>query len=80
MQQRLLMLQADDRRSDRAMENFPGEINYARDDAAGQAIAHAICRDYWPVASRNASDGQAMIDTAEGALQETHSILMRLRN
>jgi flagellin len=30
-------------------------------------------------ASRNASDGQSMIDTAEGALQETSSLLLRMR-
>ena len=31
------------------------------------------------VASRNASDGQAMLDTAEGALTESHSVLIRMR-
>ena len=30
-------------------------------------------------ASRNASDGQSLIDTADGALKETHSILIRMR-
>ena len=68
---------------DRAMEKLSTgkRINYARDDAAGQAIASRLSAEITglAVASRNASDGQAMIDTAEGALQETHSILMRLR-
>ena len=31
------------------------------------------------MASRNASDGQAMIDTAEGALMETQTLLLRMR-
>ena len=31
------------------------------------------------VASRNASDGQALIDTAEGALKESHNVLIRMR-
>ena len=31
------------------------------------------------MASRNASDAQAMIDTAEGAHQEVHAILLRMR-
>jgi len=68
---------------DRAMEKLSTgkRINYARDDAAGQAISSRLSAEITglKVASRNASDGQAMIDTAEGALQETHSLLMRLR-
>ena len=31
------------------------------------------------MASRNASDAQALIDTAEGALQESHNLLLRMR-
>ena len=68
---------------DRAMEKLSTgkRINYARDDAAGQAISSRLSAEITglKVASRNASDSQAMIDTAEGALQETHSLLMRLR-
>ena len=30
-------------------------------------------------ASRNAADAQSMLDTAEGAMQETHSVLLRMR-
>ena len=30
------------------------------------------------MASRNAADAQSMIDTAEGALQETHNLLLRI--
>jgi flagellin len=31
------------------------------------------------MASRNASDAQSMLDTAEGAMQESHSVLLRMR-
>ena len=68
---------------DRAMEKLSTgkRINSERDDAAGQAITSRLSAEITglKVASRNASDGQAMIDTAEGALQETHSLLMRMR-
>ena len=68
---------------DTAMERLSTgkRINYARDDAAGQAIATRLTAEIQglAVASRNASDGQAMLDTAEGALQETHTLLLRMR-
>ena len=56
-------------------------INYARDDAAGQAISIRLTAEIQglAMASRNASDGQAMIDTAEGALMETQTLLLRMR-
>jgi flagellin len=56
-------------------------INFAKDDAAGSAIAMRIAAEVsgLGVSSRNASDGQALIDTADGALKETHSILVRMR-
>ena len=56
-------------------------INYARDDAAGQAISVRLTAEIQglAMASRNASDGQAMIDTAEGALMETQALLLRMR-
>ena len=52
-------------------------INYARDDAAGQAISVRLTAEIQglAMASRNASDGQAMIDTIEGALMETQTLL-----
>ena len=31
------------------------------------------------MASRNAADAQSLIDTAEGAPQETHTVLLRMR-
>ena len=56
-------------------------FNYARDDAAGQAISVRLTAEIQglAMASRNASDGQAMIDTAEGALMETQTLLLRMR-
>merc|ERR1711988_1502704 len=56
-------------------------INFAKDDAAGQAIATRLTAeiDGLAMASRNAADAQSMLDTAEGALTETHTILLRMR-
>jgi flagellin len=66
-----------------AMEKLSSgsRINYARDDAAGQAIATRLTAEVQGLAaaSRNASDGQSMLDTAEGSLQETHTLLLRMR-
>jgi len=68
---------------DSAMEKLSTgkRINFARDDAAGQAIATRLTAeiDGLAMASRNAADAQSMIDTADGALQETHTILLRMR-
>ena len=46
-------------------------INFAKDDAAGQGIAMRLSAEIKSIdmASRNASDAQAMIDTADGAHQ-----------
>ena len=56
-------------------------INYARDDAAGQAIAVRLTAEIQglAMASRNASDAQSLVDTAEGALMETQTLLLRMR-
>jgi flagellin len=68
---------------DSAMEKLSTgkRINYARDDAAGQAIATRLTAEIQGLAaaSRNASDGQALLDTAEGALSETQTLLLRMR-
>lgn len=56
-------------------------INRARDDAAGLAIAEAfnsVVRGT-QVSQRNAQDGVSLLQTAEGALAETTSILQRVR-
>ena len=56
-------------------------INSASDDAAGVAIASRLTSEIKGTnqAIRNAMDGQAMIDTAEGAHKEIESILQRMR-
>lgn len=56
-------------------------VNRAGDDAAGLAISEKMRGQIRGLdqASRNASDGISLIQTAEGALNETHSILQRMR-
>ncbi|TDA65476.1 MAG: flagellin [Clostridia bacterium] len=56
-------------------------INRASDDAAGLAISEKMRGQVKGLnqATRNAQDGVSLIQTAEGALNETHSILQRMR-
>ena len=56
-------------------------INSAADDAAGMAIVGRMDAQITGLnqAIRNANDGQALIDTAEGAQQEVVNLLQRLR-
>ena len=56
-------------------------INRAGDDAAGLAISEKMRGQIRGLdqANRNAQDGISLIQTAEGALNETHSILQRMR-
>ncbi len=56
-------------------------INRAADDAAGLAISEKMRAQIGGLkqAVRNAQDGISFIQTAEGALNETHSILNRMR-
>ncbi|MCL2766155.1 MAG: hypothetical protein FWD21_00545, partial [Peptococcaceae bacterium] len=56
-------------------------INRAADDAAGLAISEKMRAQIRGLnqAVRNAQDGISLIQTAEGALNETHSILQRMR-
>jgi len=56
-------------------------INKAGDDAAGLAISEKMRSQVRGLdqASRNAQDGISLIQTAEGALNETHDILQRVR-
>lgn len=56
-------------------------INRAGDDAAGLAISEKMRGQIRGLdqASRNAQDGISLIQTAEGALNEVHSILQRMR-
>ena len=56
-------------------------INSARDDAAGIQVAIRMEAEINGLASatRNASDAQAAVDTAEGGLKEIHTLLLRMR-
>ena len=57
-------------------------INKAGDDAAGLAISEKMKAQIGGLtqAKRNAQDGISLVQTAEGALNETHSILERMRD
>jgi len=69
--------------SSKSMEKLSSgyRINRAGDDAAGLSISEKMRAQIRGLnqASRNAQDGISMIQTAEGALQETQSILQRMR-
>ena len=56
-------------------------INRAADDAAGLAISQGLTSQINGIgqAVRNAQDGINVVQTADGALSETHSILQRMR-
>ena len=56
-------------------------INRASDDAAGLAVSEKLKNQVRGLnqAQRNAQDGISLIQTAEGALTETHSLLARMR-
>jgi flagellin len=57
-------------------------INTAADDAAGLSISEGLQSQVSgsQIASRNAQDGINVIQTADGALGEVHSILQRMRD
>ena len=57
------------------------KINRAGDDAAGLAISEKMRGQIrgLDMAQKNSQDGISLIQTAEGALNETHSILQRMR-
>jgi len=57
-------------------------INRAADDAAGLAISEGLRSQVGglKVAVRNSQDGISVVQTAEGALNESHSILQRMRD
>ena len=68
---------------DQAMERLSSgkRVNNAADDAAGLAIANRQTSQIMGLgqAIRNANDGVSLIQTAEGALDETTNILQRMR-
>ena len=57
-------------------------INRAADDAAGLSVSEGLRAQVGglKVAVRNAQDGISVVQTAEGALTEVHSILQRMRD
>ncbi|XRD25638.1 flagellin [Lysinibacillus fusiformis] len=57
------------------------KVNRAGDDAAGLAISEKMRGQIrgLDMATKNAQDSISLIQTAEGALNETHSILQRMR-
>jgi flagellin len=67
----------------KAMEKLSSgyRINRAGDDAAGLAISEKLRGQIGGLsqAGRNASDAISMVQTAEGALNEVHSMLQRVR-
>ena len=56
-------------------------INSSADDAAGHAIANRMTAEIMGLkqAIRNASDAQALMGTAEGAIEEIQTMLLRMR-
>ena len=57
-------------------------INRAADDAAGLAISQKLQAQIGGLdqAQRNAQDGVSLVQTAEGAMAEVHSMLQRVRD
>src|SRR5690349_23576405 len=57
-------------------------INRAADDAAGLAISEGLRSQVGglKVGARNAQDGVSLVQTAEGALTEVHSMLQRMND
>ncbi len=70
-------------RVDKSMEKLSSglRINRAADDAAGLAISEKMRGQIkgLTMATKNSQDGISLIQTAEGALNESHSILQRMR-
>ncbi len=68
----------------KAMEKLSSgyRINRAADDAAGLAISEKMRGQIGGLAQaqRNAQDGISLVQTAEGALNEVHSMLQRVRD
>jgi flagellin len=76
-------LTATSNKAAKAMEKLSSgyRINRAADDAAGLAISEKMRAQITGLAQaqRNAQDGVSLVQTAEGALTEVHSMLNRLR-
>ena len=77
-------LSVSDNQMSKSLEKLSSgfRINRAADDAAGLAISEGLRSQVGglKVAVRNAQDGVSVVQTAEGALNEVHSILQRMRD
>src|SRR4051812_48765358 len=77
-------LSATDTQMSKSLEKLSSgfRINRAADDAAGLAISEGLRSQIGglKVAVRNTQDGISVVQTAEGALTEVHSILQRVRD
>jgi len=77
-------LSVTDGQMSRSLEKLSSgfRINRAADDAAGLAISEGLRSQIGglKVAVRNAQDGISVVQTAEGALTESHAILQRMRD
>src|SRR3954447_4484566 len=76
-------LQATQYAQSKSMEKLSSglRINRAADDAAGLAISEKMRAQVNGLgqANRNAMDGISLVQTAEGAMNEQHAILQRIR-
>ena len=77
-------LSATDNQLSKSLEKLSSgfRINRAADDAAGLVISESLRSQIGglKVATRNAQDGVSLVQTAEGALTEVHSMLQRMRD
>src|SRR5215216_5740888 len=77
-------LTATSSQASKSMEKLSSgyRINRAADDAAGLAISEKMRAQIGGLAQaqRNAQDGISLVQTAEGALSEVHSMLERVRD
>jgi flagellin len=77
-------LSVSDNQMSKSLEKLSSgyRINRAADDAAGLAISEGLRSQVGGLktAARNAQDGVSVVQTAEGALTEVHSILQRMRD
>src|SRR6058998_1414820 len=76
-------LQSTSDKLSQAMERLSSgyRINRAADDASGLAISEKLTGQINGLdqANRNAQDGVSLVQTAEGSLNEVHSMLQRVR-
>src|SRR6187431_486912 len=77
-------LTATSTQASKSMEKLSSgyRINRAADDAAGLGISEKMRGQIGGLAQaqRNAQDGVSLVQTAEGALSEVHSMLQRVRD